>query len=418
MKLPRAASRCAGAKVGLRLRNPPANNALVDMRSKAAFNFLLALPLAIAMVGWPADGIAKPQKRHERPSIFQSIARAAKSTLGVEEPRKRSKRYKKRNVRRATVAPVKAPVEKAQDAKAPTATNVPIPSPKPGSEPDAKSPEPVGETAVVVVPNSVPVPSPSPATPEPAPSMEPKPVPSTEPKPEPAIAPEPNSPVAPETVAIPAPRPALPPKETEQAEPEPHEKYEADPRSQTVALTPMPAEENSCRAELRRMGVVFEDKPAESSPDGCSMPYPVAVRSVGSDVKLEPAALMDCAMAETMAKFTSSVINPAMKDAFGQKLKSISQASAYVCRPRNGTVKLSEHAFGNALDIAQFTLADGTTVDVKPDPGEKAAAVFAKVRSAACGPFKTVLGPGSNADHALHLHFDLAPRRNGGLYCH
>ena len=72
----------------------------------------------------------------------------------------------------------------------------------------------------------------------------------------------------------------------------------------------------------------------------------------------------------------------------------------------------------NALDIAQFTLADGTTVDVKPDPGEKAAAVFAKVRSAACGPFKTVLGPGSNADHALHLHFDLAPRRNGGLYCH
>ncbi|TIQ63130.1 MAG: extensin family protein, partial [Mesorhizobium sp.] len=35
----------------------------------------------------------------------------------------------------------------------------------------------------------------------------------------------------------------------------------------------------------------------------------------------------------------------------------------------------------------------------------------------ACGPFKTVLGPGSDADHSLHLHLDLAPRRNGGTFC-
>ncbi|TIS79786.1 MAG: extensin family protein, partial [Mesorhizobium sp.] len=39
------------------------------------------------------------------------------------------------------------------------------------------------------------------------------------------------------------------------------------------------------------------------------------------------------------------------------------------------------------------------------------------VRKAACGPFKTVLGPGSDADHSLHLHLDLAPRRNGGTFC-
>ncbi|TIT86210.1 MAG: extensin family protein, partial [Mesorhizobium sp.] len=40
------------------------------------------------------------------------------------------------------------------------------------------------------------------------------------------------------------------------------------------------------------------------------------------------------------------------------------------------------------------------------------------VRKAACGPFKTVLGPGSDPDHALHFHFDLEPRRNGGTFCH
>ena len=30
---------------------------------------------------------------------------------------------------------------------------------------------------------------------------------------------------------------------------------------------------------------------------------------------------------------------------------------------------------------------------------------------------ETVLGPGSDADHALHFHFDLEPRRNGGTFC-
>ena len=79
--------------------------------------------------------------------------------------------------------------------------------------------------------------------------------------------------------------------------------------------------------------------------------------------------------------------------------------------------KLSEHAFGNALDISSFTLSSGTTVAVEPAPPAKSAIFLGKVRSAACGPFKTVLGPGSNADHAEHLHFDLAPRRHGGTVC-
>ena len=40
-----------------------------------------------------------------------------------------------------------------------------------------------------------------------------------------------------------------------------------------------------------------------------------------------------------------------------------------------------------------------------------------RIRKAACGPFKTVLGPGSDADHATHFHVDLAKRRNGGTFC-
>ena len=82
----------------------------------------------------------------------------------------------------------------------------------------------------------------------------------------------------------------------------------------------------------------------------------------------------------------------------------------------NGTNKLSEHAFGNALDIASFTLSGGTTVAVEMQPENKPAIFLDKVRKAACGPFKTVLGPG-NPDHSEHFHFDLAPRRHGGTVC-
>ena len=109
--------------------------------------------------------------------------------------------------------------------------------------------------------------------------------------------------------------------------------------------------------------------------------------------------------------------SPAANAEFGSPLKSIAQASGFVCRPRNGTTKLSEHAFGNALDIASFTLGNGTVIAVEPAPPAKNEKYLRAVRNAACGPFKTVLGPGSDADHALHFHFDLAQRRNGGTFC-
>ena len=146
------------------------------------------------------------------------------------------------------------------------------------------------------------------------------------------------------------------------------------------------------------------------------MPYPLIVKSLGSGIGLEPQAEMNCATAEAAARFAKEVVSPTAIKVFDVPLKSISHASAYVCRPRNGTRKLSEHAFGNALDISSFTLWDGTTIAVELDPPEKNAQFVNQVRRTACGPFKTVLGPG-DPDHSEHLHFDLAPRRHGGTVC-
>lgn len=177
------------------------------------------------------------------------------------------------------------------------------------------------------------------------------------------------------------------------------------------------AEEKACRQRLVSLGVAFKEHPPESDPAGCEIPHPIVIRSLGRSIGIAPEAELNCAMAEASARFMADVVSPAAEEAFGQKLKSVGHASAYVCRPRNGTTKLSEHAFGNALDIARFTLADGKPVDVLPAPAGKEANFLAEIRKAACGPFKTVLGPGSDADHALHLHFDLAKRRNGGTFC-
>jgi len=178
-------------------------------------------------------------------------------------------------------------------------------------------------------------------------------------------------------------------------------------------------DEATCRAELAGMQVKFEERPPLADEAGCRVDHPVAVSSLGARMDLEPDAVMNCATALQAAKFIRDIASPEAVKSFGSPIASIRQASAYVCRPRHGQTKLSEHAFGNALDIAGFRLEDGTEIAVKAyGPRDRQRREFLiRVRGAACGPFKTVLGPGSDADHAEHLHLDLAQRRNGSTYC-
>ena len=80
---------------------------------------------------------------------------------------------------------------------------------------------------------------------------------------------------------------------------------------------------------------------------------------------------------------------------------------------------MSEHATGNAIDIGAITLDSGRTIDVRK-PGffafrEKS--LLTNVRSDSCKYFNTVLGPGTNRQHADHFHFDLRDRKSGRKYC-
>nr|WP_292836366.1 extensin family protein [Mesorhizobium sp.] len=237
------------------------------------------------------------------------------------------------------------------------------------------------------------------------------------PAPRPTEAPGTDKAEPPATAPAPPEKPQSPPDAQEKAEEPEKPKPKPDPRSDETAAAPLPAEEIACRIRLQSLGVAFTNRKAEHDADvGCSMPYPIAVKKLGT-VALAPDAEMNCAMAEAAARFLADVVDPAAKAELGSGLESVGQASAFVCRPRHNGQKLSEHAFGNALDIASFTLADGTRVEIGPAPPQKQAKFLDTVRKAACGPFKTVLGPGSDADHAQHFHLDLEPRRNGGTFC-
>ena len=106
---------------------------------------------------------------------------------------------------------------------------------------------------------------------------------------------------------------------------------------------------------------------------------------------------------------------------FGQPVVEIKQISAYSCRGMNGDphAPISEHAFGNALDVAAFTLADGRKITVRDGwhgaPEERA--FLHDAHASACRLFATVLAPGSNAFHYDHIHVDLRRHESGRSIC-
>ena len=190
------------------------------------------------------------------------------------------------------------------------------------------------------------------------------------------------------------------------------------PRPETetgTSTAALPADEAACRARLRSFGVVFAESAPIDEEEGCRAPHPLTLTRLSATVALKPPAVLTCAMAEASARFVHDHAAPLAEKTFKSQLAAVEQASAYVCRPRHGTQKLSEHAFANALDWSALLLADGTRIeirahDAKEEPREFS--LLAGLRKAACGPFSTVLGPGSDADHADHFHFDMATRRN------
>ena len=109
---------------------------------------------------------------------------------------------------------------------------------------------------------------------------------------------------------------------------------------------------------------------------------------------------------------------PLVVGRLGSDVTAVRTGPGYECRQRNHeeSAKLSAHAIGLAVDIASFEVANGTTLAVKPDDDGRARAIVAALRTAACGWFTTVLGPGSDSAHAEHLHVDIMKHGSSDRY--
>ena len=194
------------------------------------------------------------------------------------------------------------------------------------------------------------------------------------------------------------------------------------PKNVTVSQPATPASKTGAKtktagamcSDSRLSGEVIADFGEKG---GCGISDGVRVKVV-SGVALSSPALVDCKTAVALADWLDDVAKPAFRNT-GGGLAKLQVYASYSCRPRNNQsgARLSEHGKGHAIDIGGFVTAKGQDVSVLKDWGKgKAGGVLKKLRQGACGIFGTVLGPGSDAFHRNHFHFDTARYRKGA-YC-
>jgi Extensin-like protein C-terminus len=164
----------------------------------------------------------------------------------------------------------------------------------------------------------------------------------------------------------------------------------------------------------------YPQQPAAAPLPRLGPPRGDPVNAVGP-VAVKPTATLACPIVSVLDRWLADSVQPAAQRWFGARVVEIRQISAYSCRGMNGNpnAHISEHAFGNALDIAAFTLADGRRITVKDGwkgmPEEQG--FLRDVQAAACQQFNTVLAPGSNRYHYDHIHVDLMRRSSRRIIC-
>ena len=162
----------------------------------------------------------------------------------------------------------------------------------------------------------------------------------------------------------------------------------------------------ACRAVLDRSEVAY----TALEPAGEDQCYR-GDRTVLDASELSPRqAPVTCPVAVGYELWVEKDLRPLAREILGSDIAGIRQLGTYSCRRMYGANSgpWSEHATGNAIDIAGFTLEDGRTISLlggwNGDEDERA--FLRAARDAACDSFGTVLSPDYNAAHADHFHLD------------
>jgi hypothetical protein len=133
----------------------------------------------------------------------------------------------------------------------------------------------------------------------------------------------------------------LPRAQNPMSMPEPDEA----PQSSPVMPGVFPASELQCRQELKRMGVVFEDKPPISNGPSCQVPYPVSLSGLSGNIAVKPAVTLNCQVTLAFAKWVKNELAPSARTRYWSGIGTIIPLGGYSCswqRHRRRQIRFEE----------------------------------------------------------------------------
>ena len=177
-------------------------------------------------------------------------------------------------------------------------------------------------------------------------------------------------------------------------------------------LNSLAADGKSCLMTLARSKLSYTPLPDRPLEGGCGLSSGVQI--MRSQIPYSGVFEARCALVAALYWYERELVELA-KQHLGQEIARIDHWGSYSCRNVNSRKegRRSQHATANALDLAGFTLADGSTIVVRRDWGaDNAKGRFLKAaRDRACFYFNAVLGPDYNSLHRDHMHLDLGRAR-------
>ncbi|WP_299558899.1 extensin family protein [Enterovirga sp.] len=179
------------------------------------------------------------------------------------------------------------------------------------------------------------------------------------------------------------------------------------------------AEEACLRAKVVQPSAYLSRLAEIDGPGSCGMTYPFRASAFAAgEVALTTGVTLSCPIIPEIDSWLLGTVQPAADLYFGEPVIGL-RAGSYSCRSRNNQsgARMSEHSYGNALDVFAFRLAGGREITLRKGwrGADDEQEFLREVFLGACRHFTTVLAPGSDAFHDDHLHLDLARHDARGL---
>lgn len=170
-----------------------------------------------------------------------------------------------------------------------------------------------------------------------------------------------------------------------------------------------------CREALNTAGQLHIT-PLENRQINGECAFRNVVRADSSPIAFSPRVTATCGVTAALYWYQRQLADAAPIH-MNSTLIGITQLGTYACRNVNNLKegRLSQHATANAIDIAVFHFADGSSASVLRDYGKPTpqGRFLDAAHEQACGLFNVVLGPRYNRLHADHFHMDMG----GFLMC-